>query len=290
VAKRSKRIPPPTAASLALQRQLARYTTLWLAVFTVILGYFTLRYVVWKMPVVSPLFLGPLKLTPFGPLVSLGILFGVHLTRQWCERFALDWLTLRDGLLWIVAVGFIVAHVGSIWMYTPEAFFEVKKYLDLRTDLSSFAGFVGGLGATIFYCKTRRLPVRPYVDGLLYGLIGGWLFGRLGCFSVHDHPGTLTQWPTGVLIRGALRHDLGFYELVFTIGLFAYLTWAMHKRQIFSGFVVAVSASSYAVVRFGLDFLRLNETTYGGLTPAQWACLPLLLLGIQTFRSRRRST
>ena len=50
-------------------------------------------------------------------------------------------------------------------------------------------------------------------------------------------------------------------------------------------FVVAVTATSYPVVRFGLDFLRLGDATYAGLTLAQWGCLPLFALGVYTLLS-----
>jgi phosphatidylglycerol:prolipoprotein diacylglycerol transferase len=270
-----------------VERQLAWYTTLWLLAFAGLFGYFTVRYVVLKLPVLTPQVVGGLKLTPYGPLVATGVLFGIHLTRQWCQRFALDWLTLRDGLLWIVGFGFLVAHVGSIWAYDPADALHLQKYLNFRTGFASFGGFLGGVVATVLYCQKRRLPIRPYIDCLLYGFVGGWLFGRLGCFAVHDHPGHVTDFPAAVMIRGVLRHDLGLYELVFTIGLFAYLTWAIRRGKPYNGFVVAVTAPSYARMRFGLDFLRAGETTYGGLTPAQWACIPLLAIGLHAMRRKR---
>ena len=75
------------------------------------------------------------------------------------------------------------------------------------------------------------------------------------------------------------------YELVYTLLLFSVITLAICTRKRFEGFVIAVTATSYAVVRFGLDFLRVGEATYAGLTLAQWACLPLLVLGVYTLRS-----
>jgi phosphatidylglycerol:prolipoprotein diacylglycerol transferase len=273
-----------------MAQKLARRTALWLVVFSGIFGYFFLRYVVWKLPAFAPLPVGPFRLTPFGSLVALGVLFGVHLTRQWCERFAMDWPKLRDGLFWIVGGGFLVAHVGSILAYSPAHWFTWSKYADPNTGLFSFGGFLGGLGAAIWYCKKQRLAVWAYVDCLLYGLVGGWLFGRLGCFSVHDHPGQHTDLPTGVLIHGTLRHDLGFYELLYTMVLFSVLTWSTRRGKPFDGFVVAVTACGYALVRFCLDFLRTGDSTYGGLTPAQWACVPLLAIGIYAVsRGRRQS-
>jgi prolipoprotein diacylglyceryltransferase len=84
---------------------------------------------------------------------------------------------------------------------------------------------------------------------------------------------------SGVAIDGVKRHDLGFYELLYTIVLFAVVLVTTRRRR-YDGYVAAVAATSYAPVRFALDFLRVRDATYAGLTPAQWACFPLLALGL----------
>jgi phosphatidylglycerol:prolipoprotein diacylglycerol transferase len=178
-----------------------------------------------------------------------------------------------------------MAHLMAIGEASPVRLFNPRELLAMRSEFSSFGGFLGSTIAALYFCKRHALAVQPTVDCLLYGFIGGWLFGRLGCFSVHDHPGEVTALPTGVWMRGALRHDLGFYELVYTLMLFTAITLAIRYRKRFDGFVVAVTATSYPVVRFGLDFLRLGDATYAGLTLAQWGCLPLFALGVYTLLS-----
>jgi phosphatidylglycerol:prolipoprotein diacylglycerol transferase len=236
-----------------------------------------------KLPVLQVYTVGPLQVSTFGPLVAMGILFGRHLIASWCPHFGLEWATLREGIVWFLLVGFVLAHVMAIGEASPAHLLNAAKLFAIRAGFSSFGGFLGGTIAAVVFCKRRTLAFRPVADCLLYGFIGGWLFGRLGCFSVHDHPGVPTAGPTGVLIHGVLRHDLGLYELVFTVGLFTFLTSAMRQRRRFDGFVVAVSSTTYALVRFGLDFLRFGDTTYAGLTLAQWGCLPLFALGVHSF-------
>jgi phosphatidylglycerol:prolipoprotein diacylglycerol transferase len=52
--------------------------------------------------------------------------------------------------------------------------------------------------------------------------------------------------------------------------------------------VIGLFALLYAPVRFGLDFLRATDVArpderYAGLTPAQWACMLCLGVGIWLF-------
>ena len=48
--------------------------TLWLGAFAGLFGYFLLRYMVLKRPVLPPYTLGLRPFTPFGPLVAMGML------------------------------------------------------------------------------------------------------------------------------------------------------------------------------------------------------------------------
>ena len=257
-------------------------TALWMGTFTVLFGHFFLRYVVLQRPVLPTYTVGALTFNTFGPLVAMGILFGIHLTRKWCRRFGLEWPTMQVGVTWVLCGGFAMAHLMAVGELSPDRLFNLRDLLALRSEFSSFGGFLGSTLAALYFCKKRHLAVRPAIDCLLYAFIGGWLFGRLGCFSVHDHPGRVTDLPTGVLMGNALRHDLGFYELVYTMVLFTASTAATRSRKRFDGFVIAVTATSYPIVRFCLDFLRLGDSTYAGLTLAQWGCIPLFALGVYT--------
>jgi phosphatidylglycerol:prolipoprotein diacylglycerol transferase len=227
--------------------------------------------------------IGPLTLAPFGPLVSLGVLFGIHLMHRWAVRFDLEWERVFAAVGWMLVIGFVGSHLLDVALYRPEDFFDPSVVLDFRSDYSSFGGFVcGGLAAFLAF-RRGGVPLLRGMECTLYGFIGGWLFGRLACFSVHDHPGVQSTFFLGIDIDGTPRHDLGFYELLYTIVLFAVVQMTTRRRR-YDGYVIALAATSYAPVRFALDFLRVRDATYAGLTPAQWACLPLLVVGVYFLR------
>jgi phosphatidylglycerol:prolipoprotein diacylglycerol transferase len=254
-------------------------TTLWLALFALLFLALVARNFVLGSSEIGIVRVGPIVLAPFGPLVSLGVLFGIHLMRVWAQRFALAWEDVFAAVGWMLVVGFVGSHVLDVALYRPQQLFEPGVLLDFRSDYSSFGGFVcGGVTAAIAF-RRYGVPLLRGMECTLYGFIGGWLFGRLACFSVHDHPGRETTFPLGVPMGGVVRHDLGLYELLYTIGLFAVVQGGARSRRP-DGWVVAVAATSYAPVRFALDFLRVRDATYAGLTPAQWACIPLFVLGI----------
>jgi phosphatidylglycerol---prolipoprotein diacylglyceryl transferase len=128
-----------------------------------------------------------------------------------------------------------------------------------------------------------------------------WVFGRMGCAVVHDHPGlragawmplAVAYGPGPVESYGffelrhgnVARYDLGLLEMLFAV-LVSIAFAATWKKRLPVGWYVAVLPIVYAPVRFALDFLRLDDPAggdlrYGRLTPAQWACIALLLGGL----------
>jgi phosphatidylglycerol:prolipoprotein diacylglycerol transferase len=102
----------------------------------------------------------------------------------------------------------------------------------------------------------------------------------LGCFFAHDHPGKPTNFLLGVRYPDGLRHDLGLYEsilyLAIAIGLwFAQDIYRITRRQ---GAAWMILIFAYAVPRFALEFLRVEDTRYLGLTPAQYFCASVVLV------------
>ena len=155
--------------------------------------------------------------------------------------------------------------------------------------LSSFGGFLGAFLAFLYFTKKADIPRLAYGFGRVRA-VGGIDLRTTGCFTAHDHPGRHTSFFLAVRYPEGARHDLGFYELLFTIAMTAIL-FAYNRKPRPPGRIIALAALMYAPVRFALDFLRATDVTrpderYLGLTPAQWACLATAALGLHLWRRR----
>jgi phosphatidylglycerol:prolipoprotein diacylglycerol transferase len=156
--------------------------------------------------------------------------------------------------------------------------------------------------------------ILPLADVLLAVFPVAWIFGRMGCALAHDHPGIRAalgspfavatgafdpnrtlHGPLGTELRfgDAPRYDLGTLELFFTLALAGatVLTW---RRPRAPGFYVTFVPLAYAPVRFALDFLRVGseaggDVRYGGLTPAQWCCVAIVLVRVGLQHPSRQS-
>jgi phosphatidylglycerol:prolipoprotein diacylglycerol transferase len=253
---------------------------LWALALLAVIAFLLLRDFAWGGGVPLQFALGPLKLSIFGLLAALDMLFGIYLIHRWCERFDLDWETLSRGLPWIILLGYYISHLVSVAFYFPDDLTNPLALLDARTRISSFGGMYGGGLVAVIFLRRHGLPLLRYADALTYGFVGGYVFGRAGCFAIHDHPGIETSFPLAVEIGGRMRHDLGFYEMLLMLALLIAATLIARQGKPADGTIFAFVAILYAPTRFFFDSLRVADPTYAGLTPGQWLALPMLVLGL----------
>jgi phosphatidylglycerol:prolipoprotein diacylglycerol transferase len=221
----------------------------------------------------------------FGVLVALGVIIGDRIVVKEGKKRGLDERDVKYMNVRIVIGGFIMAHLVSVIFYFPE---RIKAdpliLLNFWAGLSSFGGFLGATLAFLYFTRKEGIPALVYADSVALGLAVGWIFGRTGCFTAHDHPGRHTDFFLAVRYPGGARHDLGFDELLFTI-VITVILFRFARKPRPPGHVIGLFATLYAPVRFGLDFLRATDVArpderYAGLTPAQWACMACFGVGI----------
>ncbi len=254
---------------------------------------------------ISPLSIGPLSIQPFGLLVAGAVLLGLAMARRASDEMGLDRQVLDRLLTWVLVGGLMGAHFLAVVLYFPRAV-VTDPLLVLRfwEHLSSFGGMVGGLLAIALFMRlaargiSRPLSLR-YLHLIAFVFPFSLAIGRAGCAVVHNHPGSLTDFPLAVSLQGDAAqsyasasfpsadleaqhtsrlafHDLGLYELLFLlVVLCPTFAFIRHRFGLDYPYELAFVAI-YMPARFALDFLRVADVTYGGLTPAQWMALSAL--------------
>lgn len=240
-------------------------------------------------------------------LTVLGIAVGTEYSRARALRSNLSVKVTVDCTLFMVAMGFLVAHFVHILAYNYHLFEEDwRRILPWYGGYSSMGGFLGAaIAIPLFLHVIKKVPVWPYVDNLCIGFMLGYAFGRTGCFTAHDHLGKQTDFFLAVQFPerlGGTRHDLGLYEALLLTGLF--LAWftldrikVQDKPWFFDGFFSAVTLMVYGPMRILFDSLRARDLEDFGrrsdvryfdlLTPAQIGAIGLTLLGVFIFLRRR---
>ena len=229
-----------------------------------------------------------IAIQPFGVLVMTGVLVAERMGEWQAKRKGIDPVVFADFVTHVVFFGFIGSPVFNLLFYQRDTLMEMITTGQLKwPGLSSYGGFLGAIIGLFYWQWKKGVPARPIADIVVWGFPLGWFFGRMGCFTVHDHPGLETDFFLGVgpwdgIPGGPIRHDLGLYEMLLS-ALFMAVTWSIKdNKKLPQGFFIAAVPMAYAPVRFMLDYLRLaddagGDIRYYGLTPAQYASIALFL-------------
>jgi len=226
--------------------------------------------------------LGPLTLQVWGIMVSLGILMGTWVAARYAQQKGLSKDFVYQASFWIIISAFIGARIFHVVFYYPQVYAEniIETLYFWNGGFSVIGGFLGAIVGYTLLVKKEKIPWMKYADALMYGLPLGLGCGRIGCFLIHDHPGTLTHSPLGVQQPdGSIRHDHGLY-LSINGFILAFVFFLLNKQPRGKGFYLQVFLIWYGSVRFVLDFYRINDITYFFLTPAQFVSVLMIVGGV----------
>jgi len=211
--------------------------------------------------------LGSITIYIWGFLVGLAFIVGYWLALKEAERKGID----QNKIFWLA----ILIFAASISMA------RLGYFLQFGTNgLMFYGGLFGTLIISWFYIRKNKLNFLKIADTLMPSVALGLFIGRIGCFLIKDHPGTITnlpwaiQWPDGIL-----RHPVALYLLI--NGLIMFLVfWFLRNRLQKHGQLFIIFLIWYSTVRFLLESTRIGELQYFGLFTNQWISIFVFVYGI----------
>ena len=240
---------------------------------------------------------GPIEIQYFGICVALAVLVGAHFVSRHAKHIGLNPVVTQDALTWMLLSAFFGAHLFDVLVYEPHKILKDPWVLIKFWDgIASTGGYLGAfIGLSAYIWKKRKLitSYAGYFDAMTMGLVVGWVFGRLGCTLVRDHLGIQTDFFAAFMdASNTPRHNLALYEMMFSISFIPLFFW-IAKKSPPKGLLTGLYLFLYGVIRFPLDFLRLETTDprYAGLTGGQYIVLVMGLGGLvfllMTLRKQR---
>lgn len=232
--------------------------------------------------------IGSFEITSFGVLVAIGALAGIWLFQRELAR-----RSLPESAVDAAIAGVLGGLLGAKVLWTVEHLGD-GSFADLlfsRGGMSWFGGLFGGVLAGLWMLRRRGVPLTAGLAAASPGLAFGHGIGRIGCFLVGDDYGRPTDLPWGVAFPEGLPptdipvHPTQLYELALLLPV----TWLLIRwgkqgvadRVVFGRYLVLVG-----LIRFAIEFVRVNEPVAGPFTLAHLMSGGVALTGIYVLASR----
>lgn len=211
-------------------------------------------------------------LKPYGIIISIAIFISIKTAERFIEKE--DEGTLWELSLWAVISGIIGARLYHVIDYLDYYLKNPVKMLFLwNGGLGIFGAIFGGAIGSMIYLKVKGKKILPWLDIISVATPLGQALGRWGNFFNHEIFGKPTTLPWGVYIspenrpviflRNEKFHPLFIYESILNLILFIFLysTYQKKHTRLKSGFFTASYLIGYSVIRFSLEFLRIDPWT-----------------------------
>lgn len=243
----------------------------------------------------------PFSFHLYGLIVGLGIsvavMSGEYLFKK--EKIQLNFNAFIGTVLISSLIGARAYHLLTDWQL-----YQHSSLIDLLAvwngGIGIIGAFIGGciaIGGFLFFQKKMRL-LMPILDVLALSLPFAQAIGRWGNYFNQELYGSVTSLPWGLQIDSAhlivglspdrRYHPLFFYESILMI-ICGIILWNIYRsrervRAVGSGKYLSFYLMYYSVVRFMLEFLRIQSSRVALfplniLTTAQWMMVGVFIIG-----------
>ncbi len=246
----------------------------------------------------------------YGVIIVLGIIAATALTAWIASRDDEDPDIVWNGVIWVVLAAVIGARLWSVLFPAGDDAEGRVWNLDYLTDLndgplaiwsgglSIFGAILGGLIGISLYARRHKLDRLIWADRVAIALPLGQAIGRWGNFVNQELYGLPSDLPWAIEIDRPVSeyasethfHPLFLYESLAALILCGLLLWLWRSRRerFQHGDFVLMYMMGYGLVRFLLEFIRIEIPLVAGINVSQVTTAFVFLIALWLFVIRHR--
>ena len=240
--------------------------------------------------------LGFLTIRWYGLLISLSVLIGLFISKKLAKSRNINPQYISDILPSLIISSIIGARAYYVifeWrQYSGNNFFTSFDLFNNEIQIPSFlaiwqggiaihGGLIGGFLCILFFCKSKNIHLKTFIDILIPSIILGQSIGRWGNFFNNEAFGIPTDLPWKLFIpiqnrpiefiNSQFFHPTFIYESLWNFLIFIILIIIFNKQNknnfVRPGFISCLYLIGYSFGRFWIEGLRIDPLCIGALPP-----------------------
>ena len=240
--------------------------------------------------------LGFLTIRWYGLLISISVVIGLFISKKLAKSRNINPQYISDILPSLIISSIIGARAYYVifeWrQYSGNNFFTSFELFNNVIQIPSFlaiwqggiaihGGLIGGFLCILFFCKSKNIHLKTFIDILIPSIILGQSIGRWGNFFNNEAFGIPTDLPWKLFIPIQNRpiefinyqffHPTFIYESLWNFLIFILLITIFYqqnnKNSVRPGFISCLYLIGYSFGRFWIEGLRIDPLCIGGIPP-----------------------
>ena len=240
--------------------------------------------------------LGFLTIRWYGLLISISVVIGLFISKKLAKSRNINPQYISDILPSLIISSIIGARAYYVifeWrQYSGSNFFTSFNLFNNVIQIPSFiaiwqggiaihGGLIGGFLCILYFCKSKNIHLKTFIDILIPSIILGQSIGRWGNFFNNEAFGIPTDLPWKLFIPIQNRpiefinyqffHPTFIYESLWNFLIFVLLITIFYqqsnKNSVRPGFISCLYLIGYSFGRFWIEGLRIDPLCIGGIPP-----------------------
>ena len=240
--------------------------------------------------------LGFLTIRWYGLLISISVVIGLFISKKLAKSRNINPQYISDILPSLIISSIIGARAYYVifeWrQYSGSNFFTSFNLFNNVIQIPSFiaiwqggiaihGGLIGGFLCILYFCKSKNIHLKTFIDILIPSIILGQSIGRWGNFFNNEAFGIPTDLPWKLFIPIQNRpiefinyqffHPTFIYESLWNFLIFILLITIFYqqnnKNSVRPGFISRLYLIGYSFGRFWIEGLRIDPLCIGGIPP-----------------------
>ncbi|KKR49386.1 MAG: Prolipoprotein diacylglyceryl transferase [Candidatus Curtissbacteria bacterium GW2011_GWA1_40_16] len=239
--------------------------------------------------------IGPVNVHFYGLIIALAIYIGYYLAKKRAKIYKINPKIFDDSLLILplvlAIIGARIYHVLDY--YSTYSKNPISVFFIQNGGLGIWGAILGAVIGFYFFAKLRKLNLLTILDLASPSLLLGQAIGRIGNWINQEGFGPPTSLPWGVYINEQNRpfqfqnfshfHPTFFYEAILNLAFFIALI-KLSQRFKRPGQIFGLYLISYSLIRFSVEFLRIDTWVVSQLKIAHLISVVVLFIGVYLFR------